>query len=130
MAVFEINVPIETADATILVEVPAEGSLRVGRHRFQLVVVDDSDNRSQPDMVTVIVRDTAAPTAVLTAPESVSLNAPFTLSGQDSSDVGGGRIVRYVWTYLGPAPIVIDADRNNSETPPIRPSGPGVAEPS
>ena len=130
MAIFEVNVPIETDAPTILVEVPSDGSLRVGRHRFQLVVVDDAENRSQPDMVTVIVRDTAAPTAVLTAPESVSLNTPFTLSGQDSSDVGGGRVVRYVWTYLGPTPLVLDADRNNFETPPIRPTGPGVAEPS
>lgn len=130
MAIFEVNVPIETTEPTILVEVPADGSLRVGRHRFQLVVVDDSDNRSQPDTVTVLVRDTTAPTAVLTAPESVALNTAFTLSGQDSSDVGGGRIVRYVWTYLGPAPVVLNPGRIDFETPPIRPTGPVITEPS
>ena len=129
MAVFEINVPIETTEAKILVEVPADGSLRVGRHRFQLVVVDDADNRSQPDMVTVLVRDTTAPTAVLTAPESVNLNTPFTLSGQDSSDIGGGKIVRYVWTYLGPAPIIIGAERDKFETPPIVPPRSDTPEP-
>jgi hypothetical protein len=129
MAVFEINVPIETTEATILVEVPADGSLRVGRHRFQLVVVDDADNPSQPDTVTILVRDTAAPTAVLTAPESVSLNAPFTLSGQDSSDVDGGRIARYIWTYLGPAPTVIDPGRIDIRPTPVGPIGPITPEP-
>ena len=39
--------------------------LPVGQHRFRLTVTDDSGNKSTPAVVSVIVADTTAPTAVL-----------------------------------------------------------------
>jgi hypothetical protein len=72
-------------------------------HRFRLIVVDDSGNKSQPDELDVIVADLQAPTAVLTAPGTVPFGASFPLDGRRSVDAGGGQIVRYVWTYLGPS---------------------------
>ncbi len=107
MATFVINVPIETTEATIQVDIPPGAPLRVGPHRFQLVVVDDSGNLSQADTVIVRVLDGDAPTAVLAAPDSVNFNTAFTLDGGDSSDVGGGRVVRFIWTYLGPERIIV-----------------------
>jgi hypothetical protein len=106
MATFIVNTPIETSTPTIEVTVGGNNTLRLGRHRFQLVVVDDSGNESEPDVVEVRVADTERPTAVLTAPASVPFNGSFNLSGTDSSDVGGGQVVRYRWTYLGPAPTI------------------------
>jgi len=47
---FTPNVPIESTAAQIEVE-----GLAAGTHRFQLVVVDDSGNQSQPDTATVSV---------------------------------------------------------------------------
>ena len=42
-------------------------------------------------------------TAVLRAPSIVGFGKSFQLDGSASFDVGGGKISRYVWTYLGPA---------------------------
>lgn len=100
MADFKPNVPIETPDPTIEVTVTPAKPLPVGRSRFQLVVVDDSGNQSAPDVVDVIVRDAASPTAVLDAPKVVDFGKSFQLSGARSFDVGGGRVVRYQWTLL------------------------------
>lgn len=51
MARFEINQPVTTAEPRAVVD----AGLPVGRHRFQLVVTDDSGNESAPDFVTVTV---------------------------------------------------------------------------
>jgi hypothetical protein len=51
----------------------------------------------------VIVADQDAPTAILTAPRVVGFGHSFTMSAERPFDSGGGKIVRYVWTYLGPA---------------------------
>ncbi len=51
----------------------------------------------------VIVADQSAPTAVLNAPKVVTFGASFNLDGSKSFDVGGGKVVQYVWTYLGPS---------------------------
>jgi hypothetical protein len=48
------------------------------------------------------VADQQNPTAVLGAPRVVGFGASFPLDGSRSFDVGGGRVVEYVWTYLGP----------------------------
>ena len=105
MAVFKVDTPISTAESTVEVTVTEENQLAVGRHRFQLIVVDDSGNQSEPDEVEVRVADLEKPTAVLDAPSQVKFNASFTLSGKRSVDVGGGRIVTYIWTYLGPTAV-------------------------
>jgi hypothetical protein len=100
MAEFQPGQTIETEESTIEVTVTENRPLAVGRHRFRLVVVDDSGNESAPDTVVVHVVDDQAPTAILTAPERVSFGVSFPLDGSRSSDVGGGRIVRYLWTLM------------------------------
>ena len=101
MATFVINQVVKTDTPTVEVTVPTDKPLPLGRHTFRLVVVDDSGNTSIPDEVVVIVADTVNPTAVLTAPRSVSFGTSFTLSGEKSFDAGGGRVTTYLWTYLG-----------------------------
>lgn len=102
MAEFQINQPIKTEEPTIEVSITARNPLPPGRHKFRLVVVDDSGNESAPDEVEVVVLDQERPTAVLKAPSQVNSNTSFDLDGKSSVDVGGGRIVSYTWTYLGP----------------------------
>jgi hypothetical protein len=79
--------------------------LKLGRHRFRLIVIDNAEpaNRSAPDEVEVLVADQDAPTAVLKAPRLVGFGRSFELDGSASFDVGGGRVTRYLWTYLGPS---------------------------
>jgi hypothetical protein len=103
MAQFVINQPVSTDAPTVEVTVTVDKPLPIGRQRFQLVVTDDSGNASKPDVAEVIVADQDAPTAVLTAPRVVGFGHSFTMSAERSFDSGGGKIVRYVWTYLGPA---------------------------
>ena len=103
MAEFVINQDVATEVPTIEVTIGANNPLRLGRHRFRLVVVDDTGNKSVPDDVEVIVADQDAPTAVLRAPRLVPFGRSFDLDGTASFDVGGGRVTRYVWTYLGPS---------------------------
>ena len=99
MATFKPGVPVVTAEPTIEVTVTPDAPLPVGRHRFQLVVVDDSGNESAPSIAEVIVRDAQKPTAVLDAPRDVNSGSSFQLSGARSSDIGG-KIVKYIWTRL------------------------------
>jgi hypothetical protein len=91
---------IETDQPNVQVEMNPQNPLRPGRYVFQLVVIDDSGNESQPDTVEVIIRDTERPTAVITAPQSVNFGENFVLDGRLSSDIGG-RIVGYRWTLVG-----------------------------
>jgi hypothetical protein len=97
-----VNQPIEAAapDAELSITVDPARPLPVGVQTFQLEVVDDAGNRSQPTQVRVIVLDDQAPTAVISAPRTVSFGQSFTLSGQQSVDVGGGNIVRFIWTLV------------------------------
>jgi hypothetical protein len=99
MAEFRPNQPIETDTSDIEVTVSPASPLPVGRHQFQLVVVDDSGNQSEPAVFEVIVRDTSKPTAVIDGPRAVDAGSSFQLSGRRSTDVGG-RIVKYRWTLL------------------------------
>lgn len=105
MAVFVVNTDIKTDTPTIEVTLSNDKPLPLGRHRFRLIVVDDSGNKSVPDDVEVIVADQGAPTAVLGVPRVVPFGTSFNLDGTKSFDVGGGRISQFVWTYLGPATI-------------------------
>jgi hypothetical protein len=98
----KVNEPIEAAapDATLAIVITPTGPLKVGSYTFQLEVVDDSGNRSKPVQARLFITDTEAPTAVISAPRTVPFGSPFTLSGVESSDVGGGSIARYVWTLI------------------------------
>jgi hypothetical protein len=98
---FEINVPIETDQPNVVVEVDRTAPLVTGRHTFQLVVTDDSGNESEPTSIIVIVADRERPTAVLDGPDVVNFGASFELSGRRSFDIGG-TIKVYRFTYLGP----------------------------
>lgn len=108
-------------DATLVVTMDQGRPLVVGTYVFQLVVRDNSDNPSQPTTFRLVVVDEEAPTAIINGPERVRFNGEFTLSGAQSSDVGGGSIARYTWTLLSvPGRVIpIPIDR-----PPIdRPIG-------
>jgi len=102
MAEFRINQDVETEAPLVEVTIAPTSPLPLGRHRFSLTVMDDSGNSSRADEVEVLVADQEAPTAVLRAPRIVALGRSFELDGRASFDVGGGRIVKFVWTYLGP----------------------------
>jgi hypothetical protein len=102
MAEFVIGKDISTDTPTIEVTINKDAPLPIGRQRFRLLVVDDSGNVSKGDELVVIVADQDAPTAVLGAPSVVASGASFNLDGSKSFDVGGGKVVKYVWTYVGP----------------------------
>jgi hypothetical protein len=83
--------------------------LTPGRYVVQLVVVDDSGNRSEPDAWAVdVTGDTTNPTAVITVPQTIIEGDDLVLAGDRSLDVGG-RIVRYEWT-LDSFPMVATTD--------------------
>jgi hypothetical protein len=115
MPQFIIDQEVTTQGPQVEVTITPTQPLSIGRHRFRLLVADDAGNQSRPDEVEVIVADQDAPTAVLTAPRIVGFGRSFNLSAENSFDVGGGRIVRYAWTYLGP-PLIIEP------RPPIEPT--------
>lgn len=101
MAEFILNTDITTDVPTIEVTLSTDKPLPIGRNVFRLVVLDDAGNVSQPDQVTIIVADQDAPTAVLTAPATVGFGRSFNLDGRKSFDAGGGKVVKWVWTYMG-----------------------------
>ena len=108
MAQFKPNQPVAQADPSVKVEVSQANPLPVGSNRFQLVVVDDQGNLSQPVVLEVIVAAAAVPTAVLEMVDDngqrieprVQSGRTFTLSGAKSSDVPPGRVVEYRFTLL------------------------------
>jgi hypothetical protein len=97
----QTNQPVEAAapDSDLSIVVDPSRPLPIGAHTFQLEVVDDSGNRSQPTQIRVIILDDQAPTAVISAPRTVPFGQSFTLSGRQSFDVGG-RITRFIWTLV------------------------------
>ena len=106
MATFIINQDVTSETPTVEVTIDPNNPLPPGRHRFRLIVVDDSDNASVGDEVTIIIADQTAPTAVLNAPSVVATGKSFNLDGAKSFDQGGGKVVKFVFTYLGPNLIV------------------------
>jgi len=52
MAILQLQVPLTTRSSTLLVE----NKLRIGRHLFRLVVIDDRGLQSDPMDVVVEVR--------------------------------------------------------------------------
>jgi hypothetical protein len=100
MTEFFPNKPIKTDVPKIEVTISPNAPLPVGLTRFQLVVVDDAGNASDPAVVEVIIKDTLRPTAVLDAPKAVEVGQSFVLVGDRSSDVAPGKVVNYIWTLL------------------------------
>lgn len=100
MAKFFVDKPIETTDPKIEVTVSPTAPLPVGITRFQLVVVDDSGNASEPNFVDVVIRDTQRPTAILDGPKQAEVGQSFVLAGDRSSDIPPGKIVKYIWTMV------------------------------
>jgi len=100
MAEFIPNKPIETTEPKIEVTVTPKNPLAIGVNRFQLIVIDDAGNASEPAVVEVIVRDTNRPTAVLDAPKQVEIGRSFSLAGDRSSDVAPGKVAKYIWTLI------------------------------
>ncbi len=109
MAIFKPNQPIVQADPMVKVEVSRANPLPVGPHRFQLVVVDDAGNPSEPTFLEVIVLAPTDPTAVLDLLDGeggsrlkgeVPYGQPFVLSGARSSDVEPGKVVEYQFTLV------------------------------
>jgi len=98
---------VETPDSQLMIQMPNQ-KLSVGQHRFSLTVEDDSGNVSQSALVTVIVMDTTAPTAVLDLLDEqgrtitngrVAFGEGFTLSGKRSADIGGA-VSKYIWEVV------------------------------
>ncbi len=100
MPTFTPGQVIATQESSIEVSIDPATPLPPGRHRFELVVVDDAGNLSDPAYAEIIVRDDERPTAVLDAPPSVTRGQSFRLSGNRSSDVAPGRVVEYRWRYM------------------------------
>lgn len=101
------NGSAKTTDPRLVIQMPDE-KLQVGQHRFSLTVVDDSGNASTPAIITVIVTDTTAPTAVLDLRNAqgvpvtngrIEFGAGFMLDGSRSTDIGG-TIDSYNWEIL------------------------------
>jgi hypothetical protein len=99
MTVLKPGVPLDTGEPVILVEIDPAQPLTVGKHRFQLKVVDDSGNESDPTELVVLVIDTTRPNAVIDGPGKVEFMKSFELSGKRSFDVGG-TIAKFVWTLM------------------------------
>lgn len=99
MPELKIGETITTTSATLDVVQSNLNPLSVGPHIFQLVVMDDANNVSEPAKVEVTVLDNKAPTAILKAPSSVPYGSAITLDGRDSTDLLG-RIIEYRWTRI------------------------------
>jgi hypothetical protein len=106
--VFKPNQPIVQADPMVQVEASRALPLAVGPHRFQLVVVDNDGNQSEPTFLEVVVLAPTDPTAVLDVVNvdgtridaQVPFGRGFILSGARSSDVVPGKVVEYQFTLV------------------------------
>ena len=100
--------PISTTDDNLQIN-QKTAQLPLGEHRFELTVVDNSGNASEPVTLSVFIIDTEKPTAILTLLDAnrkpvlgnkIPHGSSFILSGQSSSDAGGGAIVKYIWKMV------------------------------
>jgi hypothetical protein len=71
-----------------------------GSYRYGLVVTDQAGNESPRVEVDVVVRDTIAPVASLSAPSDVDESVNFTLDGASSTDAAPGTVTQWRWTAL------------------------------
>jgi hypothetical protein len=97
----QVNQAVEgqAPDSQLVIAVDPANPLKTGTYVFQLQVVDNASNTSQPTSVKIVVVDDQAPNAVIDAPERVGFGRGFTLSGKRSFDVGGS-VERFIWTLL------------------------------
>jgi hypothetical protein len=97
-----VNQPVDAnaPDATLMLDVDPAKPIRIGTYTFQLKVTDDSGNISDPAEVKVVVYDEGKPIALIDAPPRVAFGKGFTLSGERSHDLGGGKIVKFTWTLI------------------------------
>jgi hypothetical protein len=108
MPEFKPNVPVVQTDALVRVDVDKNKPMPPGRYRFELVVIDDAGNESEPAQIDVIVKDTQRPTAVLdmvnadkvVIKPNISVGESFLLSGARSTDVAPGKVKSYRFTLL------------------------------
>jgi hypothetical protein len=100
----DAGVVVETATPSLTFPADPSQPLVVGVHVVRLVVTDDSGNESAPASKSLVVRDTLAPIAVLSAPALVPFGADIDVSGEQSVDVGG-HIASYLWKLDGGLPI-------------------------
>jgi len=101
---------VKSEEKTLEVVMDAANALKVGKHVFQLIVVDDNNNLSAPATVTILVQDRERPTAVIdvitarneriaTPTVEIPFREQFVLTGDRSTDVGG-QVQTYLWTLL------------------------------
>ncbi len=89
------------ADPQIDVQIDSTAPLSIGAHRLQLVVEDDSGNRSDPAFADIIVKSTVRPNAHITPLRlAAEFGKPFTFSGKESNAGPGGKVTKYIWTLL------------------------------
>ena len=109
MVKFVANTPVVQPDSEVKVDATAREPLPLGANRFQLIVVDDAGNESEPTFIDIIVRDKERPTAVLQLvdpngrpinPAEVAFGQSFTLSAARSSDVEPGKVVEFRFTLV------------------------------
>lgn len=100
MPKFEPGQPVKTAENKVEVTVDPASPLPIGLQTFELVVVDTSGNASAPARCQVVVRDRERPTAVIQGPKYVDYGKNFELSGERSSDTGGGQVKTYIWKLI------------------------------
>ena len=97
-----VNQPLDgrAPDNKLTLDVDPARPLRPGTYTFRLVVTDDSGNLSAPVDFRISVVDEGKPIAVITGPSRVPTGQGFTLSGESSSDVGGGKLSKFTWTMI------------------------------
>jgi len=100
MPAFKLNTPQTSTTPTIEVTVTAAAPLPAGTHRFQLVVVDDGGNQSDPAFVDVVIKDTIKPVAKIRPVAQMQVGQTFTLDGTDSTDTPPGKVVQWIWTMI------------------------------
>lgn len=100
--------PISTSDAILEIDQTNE-QLPLGEHNIELVVVDNSDNKSIPVTLKIVIVDTEKPTAIIELVDKagktiedpkIPHGSGFILSGKKSTDIGGGVIVEYRWRLV------------------------------
>jgi hypothetical protein len=91
MARFDTGVEVQTQDPIVEVSSDPDATLSPGKHRFQLVVEDDTGNQSEPATVEIIIVDNKKSTAVIDAPATVLLGSSFKLTGNRSTDLPTAR---------------------------------------